>query len=40
MDPDPKRQRTEAAAATPSDNAVSTPMGEAKASIQASVASL
>ena len=40
MDPDPKKQLTEAAAATPLDNAVSTPMGEAKASIQAFVASL
>ena len=40
MDPDPKRPRTEAAAALPTDTAATTPMGKAKARIQASVESL
>ena len=40
MDPDPKRPRTEAAAAIPTDTAATTPMGKAKATIQASVESL
>ena len=37
MDPDPKRPQTEAAAAIPTDTAATTPMGKAKATIQASV---
>ena len=40
MDPDPKRQRTDAGAAIPSDTAATTPMGKAKATLKASVASL
>ena len=40
MDSSPKRACTDAAAATPSDTAVKTPMDQAKATINASVVSL
>ena len=40
MVPTPKKPRTDAAAATPEDTAATTPMGQAKTTIKASVASL